>query len=89
MKDKGGPILDMGVHYTDLIRYQLGDIAEVYGDARLLEKLRYKPESIGDQYTFYQDRHRAMEESVPATAEDVSVALFRMESGIMVNWIRW
>jgi predicted dehydrogenase len=87
IKDKGGPILDMGVHYTDLIRYQLGDIAEVYGDARLLEKLRYKPESIGDQYAFYQNRHRAMEESVPATAEDVSVALFRMESGIMVNWI--
>lgn len=87
LKDKGGPILDMGVHYTDLIRYQLGDIAEVYGDARLLEKVRYKAESIGDQYTFYQNRHKAMDESVPATAEDVSVAMLRMESGIMVNWI--
>jgi predicted dehydrogenase len=87
LKDKGGPLLDMGVHYTDLIRYQLGDIAEVYGDVRLVEKERVKPEAIGDPYAFYQARHRAMPDRVPATAEDVSIALLRMESGVMVNWI--
>ena len=87
LKDKGGLLLDMGVHYTDLIRYQLGNVSEVYGDARLVETVRRKPESIGDRYTFYQNRHRAMDETVPATAEDVSVALFKMESGLMVNWI--
>ncbi len=87
LKEKGGPILDMGVHYTDLIRKQLGDVAEVYGDTRLVEPVRYKAKAIGDQYSFYQQRHRDMDDAVPATAEDVSVALFKMESGITLNWI--
>jgi predicted dehydrogenase len=85
--DKGGPIVDLGVHFTDLIRYQLGDIAEVYADARLIEPVRVKQESIGDQYAFYQQRHKAMDQEVPATAEDTSMAMFRMESGAMVSWI--
>ena len=37
----------MGVHFTDLIRYQLGNIEEVYGDVRLIEPVRKKQESIG------------------------------------------
>ena len=85
--DKGGPLIDMGVHFTDLIRYQLGDIKEVYGDARLIEPVRQKQESIGDRYTFYQQRHKAMDQEVPATAEDTSMAIFKMESGATVSWI--
>ena len=42
LKDKGGPIVDMGVHMADQIRYQLGDIAEVYGDVWLVEPVRRK-----------------------------------------------
>ena len=87
LKVKGGPVLDMGVHYSDLIRYQLGDVAEVYGDARLVERVRRKPDSIGDPYAFYQQRHKAMDDTVPATAEDVSAALFKMESGLTVSWM--
>ena len=85
--DKGGPLIDMGVHFSDLIRYQLGDIKEVYGDARLIEPVRQKQESIGDHYTFYQQRHKAMDREVPATAEDSSLAVFKMESGATVSWI--
>ena len=87
LKDRGGPILDLGVHFTDMIRYQMGDIAEVYGDVRLLEPVRKKPESIGDTYAFYQDRFKEMKIAVPATAEDTSLAIFRMESGVSVNWL--
>ena len=87
LKERGGPIFDMGVHFADMIRYQLGDIEEVYGDAWLIEPVRKKPESIGNQYTFYQKRFNEMESTVPATAEDVSLAMFRMKSGVMVNWI--
>ena len=42
LKNRGGPLLDLGVHYTDLIRYQLGEIEEVYGNARLVEPVRKK-----------------------------------------------
>ena len=86
-KEKGGLILDMGVHFTDLIRYQLGDVAEVYGDARLVEPVRKKPENIGNQYAFYQKRFKAMESLVKATAEDTSLALFKMSSGVTVSWV--
>ncbi len=85
--DKGGPLIDMGVHFTDLIRYQLGDIKEVYGDARLIEPVRTKQDSIGMGYTFYQQRHEAMDQQVPATAEDSSMAVFKMASGATVSWI--
>ncbi len=87
LKDKGGPIIDMGVHIVDQIRYQLGDIAEVYGDVWLVEPVRRKSDSIGDTYTFYQNRHQAMDVEVPATAEDTSMAIFKMESGVTVNWL--
>ena len=87
LKNKGGPIVDLGVHFTDLIRYQLGDIAEVYGDVWLIEPVRKKQEQIGDTYTFYQQRFKAMASEVPATAEDTSVAMFKMESGATVSWI--
>ena len=70
-----------------MIRYQLGDIAEVYGEVRLIEPVRRKPDGIGDTYTFYQNRFQAMESEVPATAEDTSLAMFRMENGATVNWL--
>ena len=87
LKERGGALLDMAVHFTHMIRYQLGDIAEVYGDVRLVEPVRKKPDSIGDTYTFYQSRFQAMESEVPATAEDTSLAMFRMENGATVNWL--
>jgi predicted dehydrogenase len=87
LKDRGGLLLDMGVHFTDLIRYQLGDVAEVYGDARLVEPVRRKSATLNSPYRYYQDRFKKMAEEVPATAEDMSVALLKMESGVTVSWI--
>ena len=87
LKERGGLILDLGVHFTDLIRYQLGDIAEVYGDVRLVEEMRKKPEGQNHQYDFYRKRAQEMAPQVPATAEDNSLALFKMESGATVSWM--
>jgi len=36
-RELGGFILDMAVHFTHMIRYQLGDDEEVYGDVRMVE----------------------------------------------------
>ena len=87
LKERGGALVDMGVHFTDLIRYQLGDVTEVYGDARLLAPVRRKPTSLNSPYAFYRDRHRDMDDEVPATSEDLSVAVLKMASGAVVNWV--
>jgi predicted dehydrogenase len=83
----GGFILDMAVHFTHMIRYQLGDFAEVYADARMVEKQRYKSASMSMDYEFYQKRLAAMPECVPAEAEDMTQAMFKMHSGATLNWI--
>ena len=86
-RELGGFILDMAVHFTHMIRYQLGDIAEVYADARMVEPERQKSASMSMDYEFYQKRFAAMPERVPAAAEDTTQAIFKMESGATLNWI--
>ncbi|MDE2998475.1 MAG: Gfo/Idh/MocA family oxidoreductase [Gemmatimonadota bacterium] len=87
LKNRGGPLVDMGVHYADLIRYQLGDIHEVYGDVRLVEPVRRKADTTWRPYEFYQRQYEEMASEVPADAEDSSVALFRMAGGATVSWV--
>ncbi len=87
LKSRGGPLVDMGVHFADLIRYQLGDIQEVYGDARLVEPVRRKSESMWRPYEFYRKQYENMAPVVPADAEDSSVAMFRMAGGATVSWV--
>lgn len=86
-KEKGGFILDMAVHFTHMIRYQLGDVEEVYGDARMVEPVRKKTGSISTEYEFYRRRFAAMDEEIPAEAEDTAQAMFRMESGATLSFI--
>ena len=86
-RELGGFILDMAVHFTHMIRYQLGDFAEVYADARMIEPERSKSASMSMDYEFYQKRFAAMPERIPAAAEDTTQAIFKMESGATLNWI--
>ena len=86
-RELGGFILDMAVHFTHMIRYQLGDFAEVYAEARMVEKERRKSASVSTDYDFYKKRFAAMPERVPAAAEDMTQAMFKMESGATLDWI--
>lgn len=86
-RELGGFILDMAVHFTHVIRYQLGDVAEVYADARMVESERQKAASMSMDYEFYKKRFAAMPERIPAAAEDTTQALFKMASGATLNWI--
>lgn len=86
-RELGGFILDMAVHFTHVIRYQLGDVAEVYADARMVEPERQKSASMSMDYEFYQKRFAAMPERIPAAAEDTTQAIFKMVSGATLNWI--
>ena len=86
-RELGGFILDMAVHFTHMIRYQLGDFAEVYAAAWMIEKERRKSPSMSMDYDFYQKRWAAMPQRIPAAAEDMTHATFKMESGATVDWI--
>ena len=86
-RELGGFILDMAVHFTHMIRYQLGNFAEVYADARMIEPERQKSAAMSMDYEFYKKRFAAMPERIPAAAEDTTQAIFKMESGATLNWI--
>ncbi len=86
-KDRGGLLLDLAVHFTDLVRYQLGDIEEVHGQVSLAMPVRTRPRDGDSPYEFYRRRLAAMEEEVRATAEDSSMATLRMANGAMVSWV--
>ena len=87
LKERGGLILDMAVHFTHMIRYQLGDIAEVYGNVWQVEPVRKKSDTMVQDYTFYQKRFKEMATTIEARVEDTSLAMFKMESGVTVDWM--
>ena len=90
LKEEGGVVLDVGVHFTDLIRYQLGEVAEVYGKGWTIEPARIKDTVFGwetSPYAIYRKRFADLPAEIPVTCEDNSMAMMRMESGLMVNWM--
>ncbi|MDZ4766378.1 MAG: Gfo/Idh/MocA family oxidoreductase [Chloroflexota bacterium] len=70
-KDKGGITVDMGVHYTDILEYLLGDIDSVFGMNAVVDAERIDANGA---------RH-------PADAEDLSVGVARFSSGALANWL--
>lgn len=70
-KDRGGIVIDMGVHYTDILEFYLGPIETVVGMNAIVDKQR-------------KDQQGAMH---PADAEDLSVGVMRFQSGAIANWL--
>ncbi len=70
-KDRGGIVIDMGVHYTDILEFYLGPIETVVGMNAIVDKQR-------------TDQQGAMH---PADAEDLSVGVMRFQSGAIANWL--
>jgi predicted dehydrogenase len=68
-KDRGGIVVDMGVHYTDLWLYFLGPIARVTGQVALFEPLRHAEAMRGPLAAFYSGGG-GTDAPVAATAED-------------------
>lgn len=71
LRNMGGIVIDMGVHYTDLLEYYLGPIESVVGmSARVDERRRDE-----------QGAWHAVD------AEDLSVGLARFHNGAVANWM--
>jgi len=69
----GGWSMDGGVHFADLFRYHVGEVAEMVAYSKAYHPVRYgKPDQLA--------------EPIPATVEDTTMALMRFENGATGVW---
>lgn len=91
-KDQSGVLLDVGVHYADIMEYFLGPITTVYAQTRLYEPIRYNPagegkESGSNPAGVYGRWQKAMPARFEATAEDANYATLTFANGAVAQYI--
>ena len=82
LKDKGAIGLDMGVHYTDIIQYYLGEFDVIFGRGLIAEPIRRRRDAPELDTESYRARFAEIPESMEATGEDSVIAMYRMKSGV-------
>jgi len=68
----------MGVHYTDILQYFIGDVEEVYGRVAIFEKVRRGEAKQGEA---------DIVEKVEPNVEDTALAIMRFRNGVLGQWI--
>lgn len=91
-KDQSGVLLDVGVHYADMIEYLLGEVDTVYAQTRLYEPIRHNPaavtgESGSNPAGVYTEWQRKMPAEFEATAEDAAYATLTFKNGVVGQYI--
>lgn len=71
LRKRCGIVVDMGVHYTDILEYLLGPIVSVAAMNAVVDRQRKAPDG-----TLH-----------PADAEDLSVGVARFAGGALANWM--
>ncbi|HLV36773.1 MAG TPA: Gfo/Idh/MocA family oxidoreductase [Spirillospora sp.] len=72
LRQSGGIVVDMGVHYGDILEYYLGPLQQVYGLDAVVDQTRIHRDS-GSVHT--------------ANAEDLSVGVARFTGGALAHWM--
>jgi predicted dehydrogenase len=85
-KRSGTIVLDAGVHNADILQYYLGPVREVYGEAKLFERIRYRGSTAGPG-GFYEKWAAAMPEQIEATGEDTLFAYLKFAGGATGQWL--
>jgi predicted dehydrogenase len=91
-KDQSGVLIDVGVHYADMMEYLLGQIESVYAQTRLHEQIRKNPAADGGTPTanpagVYGRWQKEMPASFAATAEDAAYATVMFKQGLVGQYI--
>jgi predicted dehydrogenase len=86
MKHTGTIAVDAGVHYADILRFYLGEVQTIFGDARIQEKVRYNTGSAGPG-GFYGRWSADFPDQIEPTGEDALYAQLLFESGAIAHWI--
>ncbi|MFT5090568.1 MAG: putative dehydrogenase [Candidatus Latescibacterota bacterium] len=91
-KNASGLLLDVGVHFADIMEFFLGDAVSVYAQTRLHEKIRKNPMS-GDtgnhqisSSQVYARWQKEMPAEFEATAEDACYATILFKSGAVAQY---
>ena len=91
-KDQSGVLLDVGVHFADILEYFMGDVDSVYAQMRLYEPIRHNPAALGKEYKsnptgVYAKAQRAMPAEFEATADDAVYATINFKNGAVCQYI--
>ena len=92
-KNQSGVLLDVGVHFTDILEYYLGPVSTVYAQTRLHEPIRYNPaaapegRSSSNPSGVYSEWQKRMPAQFGATADDAAYATLLFESGAVGQFI--
>ena len=94
-KNTSGILLDVGVHFSDVMEYFLGDITSVYAQTRLHEPIRLNPMAGKDPDAvtrtspagIYEVWQKDMPSEFEATAEDAAYATMVFASGATAQYL--
>lgn len=91
-KDQSGVLLDVGVHFADMMEYFMGPIESIYAQTRLYEKIRHNPAGAGETpqsapNPIYAKFQKQMPADFEATAEDACYATLNFASGAVGQYI--
>ena len=91
-KNQGGLLLDVGVHFTDMMEYLLGEIETVYAKTRLHERIRKNPAPRGgtpesNPSRVYEQWQKQMPSEFEASAEDAAYATLTFKNGVVGQYI--
>jgi predicted dehydrogenase len=91
-KDQSGVLIDVGVHFADMIEYLLGEVELVAAQTRLHEPIRKNPAADGGTPTanpagVYGRWQKEMPATFAATAEDAVYATLVFKSGLVGQYI--
>ncbi|MSP13390.1 MAG: Gfo/Idh/MocA family oxidoreductase [Chloroflexi bacterium] len=91
-KNEGGVLLDVTVHYMDMLEYLCGEIETVYAHTKLYERTRKNPAAGGaggeiNPAGVYGRWQREMPAEFEATAEDAAYATLAFKNGAIGQYV--
>tara|TARA_B100000029_G_scaffold515076_1_gene620424 strand:- start:36443 stop:37711 length:1269 start_codon:yes stop_codon:yes gene_type:complete len=95
LKNVSGLLLDVGVHFADIMEYYMGPVSDIYAQTRLHEKIRYNEMAGRDPDSsprhspggVYEHWQAEMPAEFEATAEDAAYATLTFESGAVCQYV--
>ncbi len=92
-KNQSGVLLDVGVHFADILEFYLGPVRTVYAQTRLHEPIRHNPAAAqtggasNNPAGVYGKWQKRMPAQFEATAEDAAYATLLFENGAVGQFI--